>query len=273
MNLDLIINVILFLVLQAKIPPLFILFMAMMVVIIGVRIYRSPGLIYINPFVKGLTFREIQVLSRVSIFYRNLPKSKRKKFTRRVKMFLMSKTISGKEGLEIDDEKKLIIAQSAVKLTFGLDVFEFPSFQHILVFPDEFYSPFTRTQNIGETNARGMIVFSWKAYEFGISDPDDNLNIGLHEFAHALVVEHKRMGIDQVFSNDYRDFTDYANQNMRDYEEHNRFRDYAFTNNDEFFAVAVEYFYESPATFKDEMPGLYSRMCRLLNLDPLDYES
>ena len=46
------------------------------------------------------------------------------------------------------------------------------------------------------------------------------------------------------------------------------FRDYAGTNQEEFFAVAVEYFFEQSVQFKKELPELYKVMAGMLKQDP-----
>jgi hypothetical protein len=46
------------------------------------------------------------------------------------------------------------------------------------------------------------------------------------------------------------------------------FRTYAGTNEEEFFAVAVEYFFEQPQLFLKEQPELYDLMRKLLRQDP-----
>ena len=45
-------------------------------------------------------------------------------------------------------------------------------------------------------------------------------------------------------------------------------RKYALTNKEEFFAVAVENFFERPAAFKTALPELYSILAKLLKQDP-----
>jgi Mlc titration factor MtfA (ptsG expression regulator) len=47
--------------------------------------------------------------------------------------------------------------------------------------------------------------------------------------------------------------------------------DYAATNYHEFWAVAVEIFFESPDQFRDELPELYEAMATVLNQDPLRF--
>ena len=46
--------------------------------------------------------------------------------------------------------------------------------------------------------------------------------------------------------------------------------DYAATNYHEFWAVAVEVFFESSVQFRHELPDLYKAMSRVLNQDPLN---
>ena len=46
-------------------------------------------------------------------------------------------------------------------------------------------------------------------------------------------------------------------------------RNYAFTNMQEFWAVSLEAFFESPAELKANMPELYGTLCDILNQDPL----
>lgn len=46
------------------------------------------------------------------------------------------------------------------------------------------------------------------------------------------------------------------------------FRNYATTNEMEFFAVALENFFENPDHFRQELPQLYHHMTIPLNQDP-----
>ena len=51
--------------------------------------------------------------------------------------------------------------------------------------------------------------------------------------------------------------------------ESNLLNNYAATNYNEFWAVAVETFFEKSLQLKIEMPHLYTALCSLLNQDPL----
>ena len=53
----------------------------------------------------------------------------------------------------------------------------------------------------------------------------------------------------------------------------NFFRKYGSANNEEFFAVAVENFFERPIEFNERHPKTYRTLCRLLRQDPVLLEN
>ncbi len=103
--------------------------------------------------------------------------------------------------------------------------------------------------------------------------PNDARNVGLHEMAHALLLENR--------THDDGEY-DFLDQKSMDYflecaeAEHARaqqgepglLRAYAHTSPAEFFAVAVEVFFENPAAMLRESPRLYGALKALLNQDP-----
>ena len=46
-------------------------------------------------------------------------------------------------------------------------------------------------------------------------------------------------------------------------------RSYGGRNEQEFFAVCVEHFFEVPENFKQKLPDIFFHLCILLNQDPL----
>tara|TARA_Y100000817_G_C16806006_1_gene521946 strand:- start:752 stop:1255 length:504 start_codon:yes stop_codon:yes gene_type:complete len=102
---------------------------------------------------------------------------------------------------------------------------------------------------------------------------DEGLNLGLHEMAHALQLEN-------IIMNDEFDFMDsgtikvWQNLAIQEIEriksgEATFFREYAATNHAEFFAVAVENFFERPKEFSTHNYALYKTLTELLQQDPL----
>jgi Mlc titration factor MtfA (ptsG expression regulator) len=145
-------------------------------------------------------------------------------------------------------------------------------FNKILVYPDDYYSSLTKHFHKGEVNpAFGIIVLSWKSFVDGYIHPTDSVNLGLHEMAHALRLEN-------IIHNEEYHFFDPALIDQLDSYAHSIcsgqftespfFRNYACVNTHEFFAVAVENFFERPVQFKTALPALYSILAQLLNQDP-----
>ncbi len=205
-------------------------------------------------------------------FYRALTDKRRAAFRSRVKRFLEEKEFHGR-GIEVTRDMRVMVAASAVQLTFGLPSLALVHFTRIIVYPDKYRSRISRTDHIGEVNP-GMkaIVISWKHFREDYAVPDDARNLGLHEMAHALWFENRIPNEEHGFLDD----TLMARWRELAREEAGRiqrgqgrlFRNYAATNQEEFFAVAVEYFFEQPRQFHRSMPDLYQVMRDLLGQDP-----
>ena len=209
-------------------------------------------------------------------YYDALPESLKIRFLRRIPYFIRDKTFYGREGLEVTTEMKVLVAASAVQLTLGIENFILEKFHTIVFYPAKYLSNITGLYHVGEANIRGMLVISWSDFEKGYRDGKDKYNVGLHEMAHALDLD-TRAGnyYDDEFVNRYRRWLKTAHEEfdrMQDNGEH-FLRSYAATNMQEFFAVCVEHFFETPAEFKQNLPELYTELCRLLNQDPLQFSS
>jgi MtfA peptidase len=205
-------------------------------------------------------------------YYRSLSYKRQRSFGSRVMRFIRNTNISGRDGLRINGEIVLTIAAAAVKITFGMRHWEFTQFDQIIVYPDEFYSKTFDAKLKGETNAHGIIVFSWKDLQFGVEDPNDAINLGYHEFAHALFIEHLMIPYEDEFKKHYRPWLMFIRDNdkLQEVEDKEIFRAYAAANEMEFFAVALENFFEDPNHFEKELPVLFNHLTKMLNQDPRD---
>lgn len=168
---------------------------------------------------------------------------------------------------------KALIAGSAIQLMSGFPKIYFAHFRRILVYPDNYYSDISMQYHKGEVNMGGLIVLSWKNFVDGYIDQTDGRNLGLHEMAHALRLENAIRNEEYGFLDDeiLMTWTDLC---YREIEKMKRgasdfFRAYAIANSQEFFAVAVENFFERPAEFRDWHPRLYDTLAKMLNQDPL----
>jgi hypothetical protein len=185
--------------------------------------------------------------------------------------FIQSKSFETREKLALTDEMKLIIAATSVKISFGLKDYFLDSFHTIILYPGEFFSRFSKAMVKGETNGTGVIVFSWKDLQFGFDVADDALNLAYHELAHAIFIDHFKKRSDDAFTLNYIKWLRFVRnkQKLIEVQQKQLFRKYATYNEQEFFAVAMENFFEKPENFKEELPNLYLIMSEMLNQDPL----
>lgn len=213
------------------------------------------------------------ILQKYFPYYRSLSSSNRGKFERKVCNFLYSKRFIPRNIDEVTIEARVLIAASAVQLTFGLPDIYLQHFDKILVYPNEYYSSITKQYHKGEVNPRfGLIVLSWNNFVEGYVKPHSSLNLGLHEMAHALRLENIIRNEEYKFFDEglVQTFDEYARaicNNLQDYGHF--FRPYACTNHHEFFSVAIENFFERSELFKMNIPELYNILTRLLGQDPL----
>jgi len=210
------------------------------------------------------------------IVYKLLSEKERKRFEKRVCRFIKMKDFrSGKSIPQITDEMRIMVAASAIQLTYGYPDVYFNHFKTIILFAEEYYSNITGYYHEGEVNAGGAIVLSWKNFMSGYNNPTDGRNLALHEMAHAL-------RLTNIVDNDEYDFIDRKTMQLFEKEavlemkktengENTFFRSYSAANLEEFFSVAVECFFEQPLEFREYNPTLYQLLSRILKIDLLNF--
>ena len=238
---------------------------------IFVRIFVAVYGRYFNPKLRRLRECMHKTLHQHSPYYRNLNSKEQKHFEERVLVFISLKRFYRFDNLKVSDEMKILIASAAIQISFGFsDGYEYEVFRNIAISEKEYESEQTKKMHYGETNfGKSLIVFSWKRFMEGVKDPHDSVNLGLHEFAHALF-------LNNVSGYSNRHFVQTATQwhaTVAELEQkqaiYDFFCSYAFCNRMELFAVSVEYFFEIPQSFHTHLPQLYAVMCRMLNQNPM----
>jgi len=215
-----------------------------------------------------------QILEHHFAYYRDLEETDQNKFIGRVAQFISLKSFIPRMFKVVTAEMKVLISAAAVQLTFGLSEVCLRHFRRIIIYPDAYYSTVTKQMHKGEVNPEaGAIVLSWKSFLSGYANPDDSYNLGLHEMAHALELENLIKNEEYAFFpeevwSDFQQEADVISRRIRS-GQHEFFRTYAGTNEQEFFAVAVENFFERAESFRQGFPQLYSILVLLLNQDPL----
>ena len=229
---------------------------------------------------KKLSPEDIHTLNRVFPYFRALRPKHQQEFKDRLVRFIATKEFIPRGGLKsISREMELLIGATAVMVVFGFRNIELKHFKRILIYPDSYYSTINRKYHKGEVNPRlGIIVLSWNNFVEGFRNPGNGKNLGVHEMAHALKLEN------QIHYNRESNFFNKDNwEKFRQLAEVERaaivqgsnvfFRKSAGTNPHEFFAVALEAFFETPEAFKEHHAALYQSLVYLLRQDPIVLKS
>lgn len=214
------------------------------------------------------------VIAQNFSYYNQLKPDKKDLFERKVQRFIDSKMFkTGHDLDELHTDMIALVSATAIQVTFGFPRVYLKHFKIIYMFYDAYHSEHTGHYHYGEVNHKGSIVLSWKNFVFGLHDETDGRNLGVHEMAHALKIENSIRNKEYGFLNHsaLMNFIGEGRWEMHRMRkgQSNFFREYATLNDHEFFAVAMECFFEQPKEFKSHNAKLYSYMCKILNQDPL----
>ncbi len=207
-------------------------------------------------------------------YYTKLPWKLKMKFLRLVRDHYEYFEFISRDHMKLTRAMKAIICSAASQLVLFLPPESLTYFEKIIVYSDYYQSRITHRRHKGEVNpGMKLIVFSWRGIAEGMKILDDGINLLLHEFAHALWLEHKLMGhiydvLDPVWVKKFEAYAVHEMTNLNLNENH-FFRKYAFENMEEFFAVAVENFFERPDEFQKQQGDLYFILKNLFRQDPI----
>lgn len=238
---------------------------------------KRPIFVHFHPIKKKLSRNQIEVLEKEFAFYRRLDNRRKGYFQHRIVMFIRNKNFEGRKGFVITEDVEVLVAATAIMLTFGFRNYLIPYIESVIIYPTEYFSRFSRTTNKGEFNARlNTLVLSWDNFLEGHKIEDDKLNLGIHEFAHAIHFSCiKSEDINSIlFVDTFNELRNMLSDNeiLKAKLEHSKFiRNYAFTNDSELLAVIIETFIETPKAFKRLFPNIYSKVKQMLNFNFTGY--
>lgn len=248
-------------------------------VILGVLDYFSVKWfdkpIYVHLYIRksDLPKSKEQIIKNHFDFYNHLSFKQKQFFRHRVVKFMNKYQFIPKDNIVITEEMKIIIASTAVKLTFGMRNYLVNVFDKIIVYPKPYYSTVNEAWHKGEFNPRmKAIVFSWEDFMQGIQVGNDNYNLGLHEFTHAIHFHGKKN--DDVsaylFTKKFNKIIHFVSQAevQERLQQTQYLREYAYTNPFEFIAVLMEHFFETPHELQRDFPELYDKVRKMINFSP-----
>jgi len=229
------------------------------------------------------------ILERNVAAYQRLDDDERRRLRELAQVFVAEKHWEGCGGLELTDEIRVTIAGQACLLILGRDHSLFAEVESILVYPSTVVTPEdkvgvfglvtgpvdTGTPILGQAFQRGPVILTWDAVLHGGRDPRDGRNVVLHEMAHKIDMldgradgtpplegKARRRAWAEVCTRVFE-----AMQRAADHGRKSFLRDYAATNEAEFFAVATETFFERPRAMARELPDLYALLAEFYGLD------
>lgn len=206
---------------------------------------------------------------------------------RLVQVMLAEKAFIGCQGLAVTDEMRVTVAAQAALLVLQRGPGAYDSLRQVLLYPGPFIVSRERPGAAGvvhderqilagEAWQHGQVILSWPDVQAGAADPGDGRNVVLHEFAHVLDHETgpangapwmpaaRRRQWAEVLAGEF------AQLQREIAAGHPTVLDgYAATNPAEFFAVATEAFFETPAQLAGLKPRLYAELRQLFAVDPL----
>ena len=222
--------------------------------------------------VSGETYHHYSfVVGSVFTYFNELSEKDKLRFVARVHRFRNSKKFHF-IGLEKQEDIAILVSASAVQVTFGLENYQLTHFKDIYVLADAYHMDNDDELYIGHVAPEG-IYLSWKHFLYGYAHRHDNINVAVHEMAHALLYNNffAPYGVDSHFRLNYEKFSSSTGPILANVitKRQSYLRNYAFSNLHEFWAVSVEAFFENPKGLKENMGELYEALCRVLNQDPL----
>ncbi len=219
-----------------------------------------------------------ETLQRRVPFYRRLDPQARARFELDVRIFLDEQTIyaaGGGTSGDVDESTRVLIAASAAMLGHGRPDMEWPTVRDIVVYPtrfDEDYGVGEHGNIGGMVHAQGPVLLSKDDLVHGFRRPHDGNNVALHELAHVLdfktgAADGLPVGVEFVVSAPWVSLVADRLEKVRARKYRHVLRNYAGTNEAEFFAVAVEVFFERPSKLRDRDPELYDMLRDYFGVD------
>ncbi len=215
-------------------------------------------------------------------FYQNWRQPTQTKLLDIVKILVAEKHWEGCNGLEINDEVKVVISAHAATMLLGVANYYFDGVKTILVHPQSFRREMSNGLTVdllglaGQAFFRGPILLSWR----DIVHRSAGQNLVIHEFAHHLdYIDGYADGM-PIFSR-MKSQSRWKQVARKEYDAHvfavsqgrNTFLDpYGALNPAEFFAVVSETFFEMGSDLARNHPEIFALLCELYNVDPRTWQ-
>jgi MtfA peptidase len=231
---------------------------------------------------------EAEAVVRAKVpLYRRLPDDRRPRLQGAMQVLLAEKHWEGCDGLQVTEEMRLMVAAQAALLQLRPEADHFPGLDTVLLYPETFvvahptqdehgFVTEGEDELAGESWQRGVVILSWHDVLTDTRKVGDGYNVVLHEFAHQLDDEYGG-GADGAPRLPRALASRWATAFAGAYERHQKrlarrrevlFDADAAQDPAEFFATAVELFFELPRDLKQEYAEVYGVLADYLHVDP-----
>jgi Mlc titration factor MtfA (ptsG expression regulator) len=200
-----------------------------------------------------------------------------------VQIFVAEKNWEGCNGLELNDEMRVVVAGWACLLVLNRQHEYFSNVKSILLYPATYVVPEVRQEGLihgsetmlGQAHYRGPVILSWKDVRRAGRLRGHGENVVVHEFAHQLdMLDRSIDGTPPLDSREeYQAWTEVMSEEyQRLAADWNAGRPtvldpYGTQNEAEFFAIATEAFFGRPALLEREHARLYELLRRYYRQD------
>ena len=207
-----------------------------------------------------------QLFSRHLPFYNQLLPKYKPRFEHRVMMYRMANDFIPQKIEEVPVDIEAMTAANIVQLTFGLEDYRMPAFEHIVLCPGPFPSPqypeHTHVSEIYEEDK--TILFSMEHLVHGTINSKKNYNIGLHEYARVLIHSYPNKPYPQL-PDDIWEQLEAVSGFSEEY-----IRKHIGRPDVKPLPACIVLFFTFPQKFQAMLPELYAGISKVLNLSPVN---
>lgn len=206
--------------------------------------------------------------------YGKLDGTARNRFERDVRFVLDEYTFEGVQSVEVTDSLRLSVAAGVAVLLHGRPSWELPGSSSVLFYPERFNDTYHDSADAaydGMAHQQGPIILTASAVEAGWAHARGADNVVLHELAHLFDFDNEGAdGVPSLVA--ASSAADWQALMRREMERVQRgrsiLRPYAAEAPSEFFAVAVETFFEQPERMARHHGDLFGALVAFFHLDP-----
>lgn len=200
-----------------------------------------------------------------SFFYQQLQsEADRKRFQNRVAMFKIATDFkSPDEDTPVSEDLKVVVAASAVPLTFHLPDFLLPKFETAVVFAQAFHSPqyphYVHASELFEED--GVLLFAAPQLMKGFMNGREYYDVGLHEWAHAFVLSFPELNWPADDPQRWLAFAQISGFPAQAIQQWINRPDV------ELLPTTLVHYFHFPQRFKEVLPGVYAQLEAIFKLE------